>query len=64
MSVNITTNISSSLANYTQAGFIYYMAYAPCCPNNSNYDPTFNTTICLTTDACKKPGLFSALNIG
>lgn len=68
-SLNITTDtssleISSGLANFTQAGFTYYEAYALCCPANDNYDPKADTKICDTTSICSNPGLFSAESIG
>lgn len=38
------------------------MSYAPCCEDNSNYDPTFPTEECDLYSACEYTGLFAALN--
>jgi len=63
-SLNITVNNQSAqpfnLTDFTEAGFTYFYAYAPCCVNNDNYDATFNTSICLdSSTVCANAGNFS-----
>lgn len=45
-----------------QPGFVVQISYAPCCPNNDNYDPDWPTTECDLYSACQYAGLFAALN--
>lgn len=44
------------------ATLTYYISYAPCCEENSNYDPDADTTECDLYSACDYPGLFAALD--
>ena len=37
----------------------WYQSYAPCCPNNPNYDPTAPTEECDLYSACDYPGVFA-----
>ena len=41
---------------------VVQISYAPCCPDNDNYDPNYPTTECDLYSACDYPGLFAALN--
>ena len=43
------------------ASLTYYISYAPCCPDNANYDPSADTTECDLYSACDYPGWFAAL---
>eukprot|EP01084_Bolivina_argentea_P015004 28059_1 len=43
------------------ARLTWYQSYAPCCPENPNYDPNAPTTECNRYNACAYPGLFAAL---
>jgi hypothetical protein len=49
-------NILTSVATWT-----YYISYAPCCPENSNYDPNADTTECDEYSACLYSGEFAAI---
>ena len=41
------------------ASMTWYQSYAPCCPNNPNYDPTAPTEECDLYSACDYPGVFA-----
>jgi hypothetical protein len=43
------------------ATLTYYHSYAPCCPDEVNYDPSADTTECDLYDACSWTGHFAAL---
>jgi hypothetical protein len=49
-------NVLTSRASWT-----YYISYAPCCPDNSNYDPNADTTECTEYSACEYSGDFAAI---
>jgi hypothetical protein len=44
------------------ASLTHYISYAPCCPENENYDPTWPTAECELYSACRYAGLFWALD--
>ena len=44
------------------AAFTWYISYAPCCPENPNYDPAADTTECDLYSACDYSGLFAGFN--
>eukprot|EP01104_Vermistella_antarctica_P000552 TRINITY_DN10705_c0_g1_i1.p1 TRINITY_DN10705_c0_g1~~TRINITY_DN10705_c0_g1_i1.p1 ORF type:complete len:439 (-),score=120.94 TRINITY_DN10705_c0_g1_i1:50-1366(-) len=46
---------------FTKAVVTYFSSYAPCCPNNENYDPDADTTECINYGACEAPGQFAAI---
>ena len=51
-----TVNSLSGIASFT-----YYESYAPCCPENENYDPDALTEECDKYSACDYTGDFEAI---
>eukprot|EP01084_Bolivina_argentea_P155140 270383_1 len=43
------------------AQLTWYISYAPCCPENANYDPNADTTECVQYSACDYSGDFWAI---